>query len=40
MYDIVALGTEIVVDREGMVTFRSDGPSGYDQLRSAVEQAL
>ncbi len=39
-YDLVTLGTEIVVDRRGIVTFRSDGPAGYDQLRSAVEQAL
>lgn len=40
MFDLVALGTEIIVDRQGMVTFRSDGPAGYDQLREAVEQAL
>lgn len=26
MFDLVALGTEIIVARQGMVTFRSDGP--------------
>ena len=39
-YELVALGTEVVVDREGVVVFRSDGPAGYERLRSAVDQAL
>ena len=39
-YRLVALGTEVIVDRNGLVAFRSDGPAGYDRLRSAVEQAL
>ncbi len=39
-YRLVTLGTEILVDRDGMVTFRSDGPAGYKRLRSEVEQAL
>ncbi len=39
-YELVALGTEVVVDRDGLVAFRSDGPAGYQRLRSAVDQAL
>ena len=39
-YELVALGTEVVVDRDGLVAFRSDGPAGYERLRSAVDQAL
>ena len=39
-YRLVALGTEVIVDRDGLVAFRSDGPAGYQRLRSAVEQAL
>ena len=39
-YRLVALGTEVVIDRDGLVAFRSDSPAGYERLRSAVEQAL
>ncbi len=39
-YRLVTLGTEVIVDGDGLVVFRSDGPSGYERLRSAVEQAL
>ena len=39
-YRLVALGTEVIVDGDGRVAFRSDGAAGYDRLRSAVEQAL
>ena len=39
-YRLVVLGTEVVVDRDGLVAFRSDGPAGYERLRSAVDQAL
>ena len=39
-YRLVALGTEVIVDRYGLVAFRSDGPAGYQRLRSAVDQAL
>ena len=39
-YRFVALGTEVIVDRDGRVAFRSDGPAGYQRLRSAVEQDL
>lgn len=39
-YKLVALGTEIIVGRQGQIVFRSDGPVGYEKLRSRIESAL
>ena len=39
-YELVALGTEILVDRQGQVAFRRDGPAGYRKLQSEVEKVL
>ncbi len=39
-YELVALGTEVLVDRQGLVTFRSDGPARYGKLRSEIEKVL
>jgi hypothetical protein len=39
-YRLVALGTEIIVDRQGQIVFRSDGPAGHEKLRSKIESAL
>ncbi len=39
-YRLVALGTEIIINRQGQVTFRRDGPAGYKKLRSEIEEAL
>ncbi len=39
-YRLLALGTEIIVDRQGSVVFRSDGSVGYEKLRSEVEKHL
>lgn len=39
-YRLVALGTEIIVDRQGQLAFRSDGASGYQKLRSQIEKVL
>lgn len=39
-YELLALGTEIIVDREGLVVFRSDGSAGYERLRSEIEKIL
>ena len=39
-YQLFALGTEVVVDRKGAVTFRSNGPAGLKRLRSEIENAL
>ncbi|MBI4340628.1 MAG: hypothetical protein HY680_11865, partial [Chloroflexi bacterium] len=39
-YRLLFLGTEVIVDRQGRIAFRSDGPSGYDELRSKVEEVL
>jgi alkyl hydroperoxide reductase subunit AhpC len=40
LYRLIALGTEIIVDRQGRVTFRSNGPVGYDTLSKEIEKAL
>ena len=39
-YRLLALGTEVIVGRQGAVTFRSDGPVGDKRLRSEIEKAL
>ena len=39
-YRLLVLGTEVIVDGDGLVVFRSDGPTGYERLRAAVERAL
>lgn len=39
-FQLFALGTEILIDRQGRVAFRSDGPAGYDELRSEIEKVL
>ena len=39
-YRLLALGTEVVVDRDGAVAFRSDGAAGYKKLRSEIEKVL
>ena len=39
-YRLVALGTQVLVDRRGALTFRSDGPSEHTRLRSEIEKVL
>lgn len=39
-YQLLYLGTEVVVDRQGRVAFRSDGPARYEALRAALEKTL
>ncbi len=39
-YSLFALGTEVIVDRQGAVAFRSDGATGYERLRSEIEKLL
>ena len=39
-YRLLALGTEVIVDRQGSVVFRSDSSVGYEKLRSEVEKHL
>ena len=37
---LLALGTEIIVDREGGVAFRSDGPADHQRLRAEIDKLL
>ena len=39
-FQLVALGTEILVDRQGRIAFRRDGPVGYKKLQSEIEKVL
>ena len=39
-YRLVALGTEIVLDRQGRMVFRSDGPAGTKKLKAEIEEVL
>ncbi len=39
-YRLKALGSQVIVDRQGRVAFRRDGPAGYKKLRSEIEKAL
>ena len=39
-YRLVALGTEVLIDRQGAAAFRSNGPSGYDKIKSEIEKVL
>lgn len=40
MYNITALGTTVIVDREGQVTYRDNGATSYDTLKREVERVL
>ena len=37
---VTALGTKIIIDRNGSIVFRTSGNSGYDLLSIAIENAL
>ena len=39
-YRLLALGTEVIVDREGGVAFRSNGPADQERLRAEIEKLL
>ena len=39
-YRLFALGTEVIIDREGRVVFRSEGPADPNRLRTEVEKLL
>lgn len=39
-YRLFVLGTEVIIDRQGRVAFRSDGPADPKRLRAEIEKAL
>lgn len=39
-YQLKSLGTEVLVDRQGLVALRSEGPMSYGKLSSEVENLL
>lgn len=40
LHRLTALGTEIIVDREGRVTFRSDGPADPARRQAEIDKVL
>jgi hypothetical protein len=39
-YRLLFLGTEVIVDQQGRVAFRSDGPAEPRRLRAEIEKLL
>ena len=39
-YEITTLGTQVLVDRQGRVALRSEGPMSYGKLSSEIERLL
>lgn len=39
-FHLVALGTEVLVDRQGKIAFRSDGPANPKKLETEIKRLL
>ncbi len=39
-FNVTALGTTIIINREGQIVYRDAGASTYEKLRSEVDNAL
>ncbi len=39
-FNVTALGTTIIIDREGRMVYRDAGATSYERLREEVERAL
>ena len=39
-FNVISLGTTIIIDRQGRVSYRDDGATHYDTLRAKIEAAL
>lgn len=39
-FGVYAVGTKVIVDRQGRVVYRNTGAAGYDVLNAAVKQIL
>ena len=40
MLKVLTLGTTIIIDRQGAISYRDDGPTPYDTLRTEIEGVL
>ncbi len=39
-FRVLTLGTTIIIDRQGVVSYRDDGATPYEKLRSEIEDIL
>ena len=39
-FEVLTLGTTIIIDRQGFVSYRDDGATPYNTLRTKVEEVL
>ena len=39
-YEVVFLGTTIIIDRTGAIVYRDAGPTPYEKLRAEIEKIL
>lgn len=40
LFNVVSLGTTVIVDRQGRISYRDDGATPYNTLRAEVERVL
>ena len=39
-FDVTSLGTTIIIDGQGRISYRDAGPTPYDVLRTEIEKTL
>jgi alkyl hydroperoxide reductase subunit AhpC len=39
-FQVTRLGTTIIIDRQGRISYRDNGPTPYDVLRTEIEKTL
>ena len=39
-FEVTSLGTTIIIDRQGLVSYRDAGPTPYEVLRIEIEKTL
>ncbi len=40
LFNVYSLGTTIIIDRQGRLTYRDDGATTYEVLRAEVEEII
>lgn len=40
LLEVYSLGTTIIIDRQGHISYRDSGPTPYDTLRTQIENIL
>ena len=39
-FEVLTLGTTIIINRQGSISYRDDGPTPYNKLRDEIERIL